>query len=80
MQPVTSRVVPPGGEQPEPPRWTSGNAYRRASSRYASAFVMCVVPHDEGEVMRKNTNGSYFVSWQRTTGNGHYAQGKLVPL
>ena len=30
--------------------------------------------------MRKNTNGSYFVSWERTTGDGHYAQGGLVPL
>ena len=29
--------------------------------------------------MRKNTNGSYFVSWERTTGNGHSAQGELVP-
>jgi hypothetical protein len=30
--------------------------------------------------MRKNTNGSYFVSWERTTGNGHCARGELVPL
>jgi sarcosine oxidase delta subunit len=30
--------------------------------------------------MRKNTNGSYFVSWKHTTGNGHYAQGELVQL
>lgn len=36
--------------------------------------------HDEGEVMRKSTNGSYFISWERTTCDGHYAQGELVPL
>lgn len=30
--------------------------------------------------MRKNTNASYFVSWERTTGNGHYARGEFVPL
>ena len=30
--------------------------------------------------MRKSTNGSYFISSERTTGDGHYAQGELVPL
>jgi|SoimicmetaTmtHAB_FD_contig_31_9989179_length_488_multi_1_in_0_out_0_1 hypothetical protein len=30
--------------------------------------------------MRKNTNGSYFVLCERTAGDGHYAQGRLVPL
>jgi hypothetical protein len=30
--------------------------------------------------MRKSTNGSYFISWERTTGDGHYAQRELAPL
>ncbi len=30
--------------------------------------------------MRKNTNGSYFVSWEGTTGDGNCAQGELAPL
>ena len=30
--------------------------------------------------MSKNTNGCCFVSWERTTGDGHYAQGELVRL
>ena len=30
--------------------------------------------------MRKNTNGRYFVSWERMTGNANYAQEGLVPL
>ena len=30
--------------------------------------------------MRKNTNGSYLLSCERTVGDGHYAQGELVPL
>lgn len=37
-------------------------------------------PTMEGEVCRKNANGSYFVSWKRTTGDGNYAPGELMPI